>query len=74
VGEKSEDQPMPSSVASSSSSSSSSSSQMETSNATITIQADGPLPSSYGRMRLTEREMEDLGLGGAAEAPYSKYS
>jgi pyruvate/2-oxoglutarate dehydrogenase complex dihydrolipoamide acyltransferase (E2) component len=40
-------------------------------NAVTTIQADEPLPSNYGRLRLTEREMEDLGLGGAAEAPYS---
>jgi len=43
-------------------------------NLTVTIlQGQGPLPSNYGRMRLTEREMEDLGLGGAAEAPYASY-
>lgn len=41
-------------------------------NAVTTIQAqEEPLPSNYGRLPLTEREMEDLGLGGAAEAPYN---
>ena len=30
----------------------------------------GPLPATYGRLPLSEREMDDLLLGGASEAPY----
>ena len=41
-------------------------------NAVITLE-NGDLPSSYGRMPFSEREMEDLGLGGASEAPYATY-
>lgn len=36
-------------------------------NAVITLQ-NGVLPSTYGRMPFSEREMEDLTLGGASEA------
>jgi 2-oxoglutarate dehydrogenase E2 component (dihydrolipoamide succinyltransferase) len=39
----------------------------------ITLQ-NGDLPSSYGRLPFSEREIEDLTLGGAAEAPYDTYA
>lgn len=34
------------------------------------ILAGGALPSSYGRLPISDREIEDCVLGGASEAPY----
>ncbi|GFH56631.1 hypothetical protein CTEN210_13107 [Chaetoceros tenuissimus] len=43
-------------------------------NGAITLQdGDGVLPTSYGRAAFSEREMQDLLLGGAEEAPYDLY-
>ena len=49
-------------------------SDLSTLNGAITIQdGDGVLPTSYGRAAFSEREMQDLLLGGAEEAPYDLY-
>lgn len=45
---------------------------LSTLNGAITLQ-DGVLPTSYGRAAFSEREMQDLLLGGAEEAPYDLY-
>lgn len=47
-------------------------SDLSTLNGAITLQ-DGVLPTSYGRAAFSEREMQDLLLGGAEEAPYDLY-